>query len=779
MALQYLFNVFTGNFDLVNTSGGGGGSPGGVFGSIQYNDGMGGFAGATYYTNDGTDLISPEFGFGTQLVNLISHSSQLDNVSVWNAGGVVTYNNSAPDGSFTALLNPTFISPTQSNTWTGNISTTAVPYTMSAWLKGASGGEQVVLRATTSTPTVFTSSPITLTTDWVRYQFTFTPDANITSLDFPYIDPIVNSYMWGPQLEIGSQVGVYVPTGPSAISEYGVATTNIIASRAQFTGDVHAQENVYVDGKVGINDNSPGSKLSVQDTTATQIIAYGYSPIGAGAVGTDYEGSIAVGKITGEQGIFTVHSPASGSSNVYILNTYLGSNASMIFGVGAATNILTMTQTGFVGINNGNPLYYLDVAGTINLTSTLSKNDVPIDAFFHSPLGSGLDSIYSYNARVPLGHFNFAVGQSAGGTTGEHNIFIGYTAGTSNTGSGNIFLGYNAGYNNTSGTNNIFFGYNGVGASISSGTDNIIIGTAADMPNGSNQLNIGSVIFGTSINIAPSSGNIGICNTSPSALLHLGSSVTTRPGLIRMETGGSAYHVDLAVPSVMGASYVFTFPGNAGTSGYALITDGSANTSWALLPSSFWDLAGDGTSIYNNNNGGAGFVGIGTNTPAFLLDVAGTINSSRYNMVGGGTAYMASDGDGGINFVDNGNFVLNWNAWDLSGLNLNNNNIVGVNSLLQNGNNFAFYNDGSGLLSNNAINWNASGDLVVDSITVAGTSTHTYIWTNDAAAPSTSSLALPLSILVYGGTSALLGDPADWVLVNIAGTDRKIPAYAI
>ena len=58
-------------------------------------------------------------------------------------------------------------------------------------------------------------------------------------------------------------------------------------------------------------------------------------------------------------------------------------------------------------------------------------------------------------------------------------------------------------------------------------------------------------------------------------------------------------------------------------SGYILTSDGSGNASWAnpfALSSSLWSLDANGLDISNSN---AGFVGIGTTTPASTLTVSG------------------------------------------------------------------------------------------------------------------------------------------------------------
>jgi len=56
-----------------------------------------------------------------------------------------------------------------------------------------------------------------------------------------------------------------------------------------------------------------------------------------------------------------------------------------------------------------------------------------------------------------------------------------------------------------------------------------------------------------------------------------------------------------------------------------------------------------------------------------------------------------------------------------------------------------------------------------------GTTANTLRWGATTAAPATT--ATPVFTNYYGGNTNALGDPVAWILVNIAGTDRKIPVY--
>jgi hypothetical protein len=74
-------------------------------------------------------------------------------------------------------------------------------------------------------------------------------------------------------------------------------------------------------------------------------------------------------------------------------------------------------------------------------------------------------------------------------------------------------------------------------------------------------------------------------------------------------------------------------------------------------------------------------------------------------------------------------------------------------------------------VSGNAITVN-NGDIYLP-----GSSGNTYKWGTNTGAPGAETfITLPLS--AYGSDSLhLMGGPADWILVNVNGTNRKIPVY--
>jgi len=187
----------------------------------------------TYYPNGAVGAISASLVGGTpgSTTNLIPDSSQVGNSSWWqycaanqNGTGIVvdTTAVSAPDGSDTAAqyTMPGSFSCGTPNAWGGIATlagglTTGATYTVSAWLRGALGGESVSLGLNDCIGQGFT-----LTNSWQRYTATFSSIASSVAncsdgvRGFQFIGSTANStfYIWGPQTEQASSASPYVAT---------------------------------------------------------------------------------------------------------------------------------------------------------------------------------------------------------------------------------------------------------------------------------------------------------------------------------------------------------------------------------------------------------------------------------------------------------------------------------------------------------------------------------------------------------------------------------------
>ena len=269
--------------------------------------------------------------------------------------------------------------------------------------------------------------------------------------------------------------------------------------------------------------------------------------------------------------------------------------------------------------------------------------------------------------------FNTSVGAYAGyftsGGFGE-NVFVGYRAGYYNTsGFSNIFLGSNAGYTNSSASFNVFVGAY-AGNKNTTGPSNTFIGYSS----GSNNMTAGSNTFvGTTS---------GFSNTTGSQNTFVGSEsgyAVTTP----MNNTFMGYRSGRAVTSGAGNTLIGSFSGLKTTTGihnmFAGLSAGENNTTGR--ENTFLGRAAGVTNTTGNGNAALGFfagvaagnltnataighralvrvsnamvlgsvkgvngaastikVGIGTNSPAYLLHVNGVAAKP-----GGGSWAVASD----------------------------------------------------------------------------------------------------------------------------------------
>ena len=188
-------------------------------------------------------------------------------------------------------------------------------------------------------------------------------------------------------------------------------------------------------------------------------------------------------------------------------------------------------------------------AGLINclgsLTSGWSNTCIGVSALNGNTSGGGNTAIGSSALRFnTTGNNNVAIGGQAGlGASGSNmsgNTLIGVNSGEAlSSGGYNIAIGYSAGQNMTTGWGNIIINNeysNGDG--ITSGWNNIIIGdnSSALSPTGSNQLDIGNLIFATGMSGTGSTiaGNVGIGTATPGAgyKLDVAGAIHTSTGVV-------------------------------------------------------------------------------------------------------------------------------------------------------------------------------------------------------------------------------------------------------
>jgi len=406
-------------------------------------------------------------------------------------------------------------------------------------------------------------------------------------------------------LEVYGTTGIRV-TGNSSQSQvqlngtYGIFTNvtgdlyidNQAASGKLIFRDNGSSEKMRIDasGNVGIGTTGPDVKLSVQGATSSYLQDW-----------TD--GTIKVG--------LGMWSPTAQFGTE--------TNHALQFLTNAAVRE-TIDTSGNVGIGTTSPAQTLEVNGTAKVDTGLilpliyppsdSTTAIQIDKANGT---SNVVDIDTTNGRVGIGTATPGQAldvtgniQASNSVIAKGGTYAGFAAGQAQLGSA-ILAGGAVGY---------------------TGSSQTALWSGSGMPlllgiNGSEKVRIDT------------SGNVGIGNTSPGALLDIGKAGTTL-GTMRLEGNTSGY-VQIQ-PTAAAGSWTMTLPSSAGTANYVLQTDGSGNTSWVNLGGSGTALnlgtSATATNPQRNGQAGTGLYSDTTNTISVAANSNGLATFSGPNNAG-------------------------------------------------------------------------------------------------------------------------------------------------
>lgn len=254
----------------------------------------------------------------------------------------------------------------------------------------------------------------------------------------------------------------------------------------------------------------------------------------AGSPGTN-QYSIGYNQITFNRGASGYFSYGVDTSKAFIYNNGTTSTSLSIDGI---SNNITMYSNLNVSGNSS-------IVGTITASNFYTSNNVISIGSSNSILGTNNINIGT-NAGYSLTTYsgaNIFMGELAGNSTtsGSNNIFIGFQTGQLNTiGSGNTFMGRLAGLSNSTGNNNTYIGYQ-TGSNQTTASNLLILDSYGNRGTSSIEFT-NSLIVGTAA-YSPSSQLLSLnANTTISQNLNVSGVVQGKTNQWQFQTVPNGYH---------------------------------------------------------------------------------------------------------------------------------------------------------------------------------------------------------------------------------------------
>jgi hypothetical protein len=418
-------------------------------------------------------------------------------------------------------------------------------------------------------------------------------------------------------LGLGAGRGITTGVHNVSIGSYSVWTGNSSFSNAVGTYALFNSS--------GSNNNAFGHNALGQSTSGGNNTAMGhyalYANTASNNVAVGYEAAYtnASGSVT------AVGYRALRNNTTGVYNTAVGSEAALTNTTGAG-----ITAIGWRAL----------------LNNTASDNTaVGTEAALANTTGSGITAIGYQSLKFSTGANNTGLGYRAlfNNTTGSNNTASGYQALFNNTASNNVALGFQAGNANTTGANNIFIGYQATGVSATE-SNRTWIGNSST----TSTWLAGNVLIGTTTN----AGYKLDVNGNIRAAVSAGTSLTSlTPGTNVTSVYAQAQSQKSAIVSSTSDGYTFEGQtiyqganigswGANGTVNLGAFMYGNVNyhTSNNGFYHTWYGSRASNPWMTLNNTG----LGIGTTTPAYKLQVQGTVSAQLTNATHADQVYYNS-----------------------------------------------------------------------------------------------------------------------------------------